>query len=67
MSASVYENERKKEFKKTQYAHKIAEFYVTIAASKQRKNAPKCTKEVLNAHEFCKKEVEPLNTKLHFL
>lgn len=52
-----------------QYAHKIAEFYVTIGASKKPRggNSQKCSKEVLQAHDFCKKEIEPLNTKLHFL
>lgn len=52
-----------------QYAHKIAEFFMTIGVSRQRRNQHQrqCGKEALQLAQQIETLVEPLNHKLHFL
>lgn len=57
-----------------QYAHKIAEFYMTIGATRKSKkpSKPSCSsQQTKKMHAACLKEVsveiQPLNKLLHFL
>ena len=55
-----------------QYAHKIAEFYMTIGATRRsKKSKPSCGAQAKAMHDACtrevQQEVQPLNKLLHFL
>ena len=52
-----------------QYAHKIAEFYMTIGVTNRRnKNGREEVKpQEQTIKEKCSEKIEPLNKKLHFL
>ena len=54
-----------------QYAHKIAEFYMTIGVNRQRKNKGaqqrECGRQALELAQRIERDVVPINHKLHFL